>query len=114
MRVNIDDTTLDEDGTHYLYQGELFTGELVETLANGTIVTLKRVRNGQQDGVDQQWYPDGTPRSESTIVSGSAVGLSRQWHPNGQLAEEAELDHSGDVIWQRCWAEDGTPIASGA
>jgi hypothetical protein len=23
MRIDIDDTTLDEDGTHYLYRGEL-------------------------------------------------------------------------------------------
>ena len=74
MRIDIDDATIDEDGSLYLYNGEPVTGELSETHPNGTLVSLIPVRDGRVSGVERLWYPDGTPRLESTVFNGLAVG----------------------------------------
>lgn len=110
MRIDIGDATIDEDGSLYLYNGEPFTGELSETHPNGTLVSLIPVRDGRVSGVERLWYPDGTPRLESTVFNGLAVGTSHEWHPNGQLAEERKFDDHGNQLSRLRWDQDGKPI----
>jgi antitoxin component YwqK of YwqJK toxin-antitoxin module len=112
MRVNIDDTDMD-DAQRFLYRGALFTGELVETDPAGTVIALTTIRNGIAHGPDRGWYPDGTLRSEIEVVDGRAVGTSREWHPNGRPAEERDFDEHGRLIAVRSWAADGTPTGAG-
>jgi antitoxin component YwqK of YwqJK toxin-antitoxin module len=112
MRINIEETDLNEDGTHYTYQGELFTGEIVVTDRAGTVVAVKPVVGGRQHGVERSWYPDGTLRREIPMDDGVVRGTSRRWHPNSRLAEEREFDDAGNWVAVRRWAEDGTVLES--
>jgi antitoxin component YwqK of YwqJK toxin-antitoxin module len=109
MRVNIDDVDFD-DGVHYVYDGQLFNGEVVETDHDGNVIELVPVVDGRANGVERSWYADGTLSGEITVVNGNATGTSRRWHPNGQLAEERDFDARGSLVEIRRWDEDGTPV----
>ena len=109
MRINIDDATVD-DGFTYRYEGELVTGEIVETDPSGNVVGLTPVVDGVPNGIERAWYPDGTLRLEIPMADGAAQGTSRRWHPNGRLAEERDFDDRGNLVAIREWAEDGTPV----
>jgi antitoxin component YwqK of YwqJK toxin-antitoxin module len=109
VRINIDDADFD-DGVFYRYNGELVTGEIVETDRQGNVVNLTPVTDGRPNGVERAWYSDGTLRIETTVVDGEATGTSRQWHPNGRLAEERDFDDRGRLVAIRQWDENGTPI----
>ena len=109
MRVNIDDTDMDK-AQRFTYDGELFTGEVVETDRDGNVIGLTTVRDGIPHGPDLGWYPDGTLEGRTTVVDGMVVGVSSHWHPNGRLAEEREFDDRGQLVDVRRWREDGTPI----
>jgi antitoxin component YwqK of YwqJK toxin-antitoxin module len=111
MRINLDDTSYGDDEEEiYRYNGELITGDVVETDRDGNVIGLTPVVNGRANGVERAWYSDGTLRLEIPVVNGNATGTSRQWHPNGQLAEERDFDGRGDLVAIRLWAEDGTPL----
>lgn len=110
MRIDIDDVTIDEDGSLYLHGAEPFTGELAETHPNGALISLIPVRGGRVHGVERLWYPDGAPRLECTVVNGMAVGTSYEWHPNGQLAEQREFDRQGEQLYRRRWDEQGRSL----
>lgn len=109
MRIDIDDVDFD-DGVNYRYNGQLLTGEVVETDRDGNVIELTPVVDGRPNGVERAWYPDGTRRVETTVADGAATGISRQWHPNGQLAEERDFDERGDLVAIRLWDENGTPV----
>lgn len=49
MRINIDDTDMD-DNLSYTYNGELFTGEVVETNPAGDVIELGEYRLGVEHG----------------------------------------------------------------
>lgn len=108
MRINIDDTDID-DSLHYLYQGEPFTGEVVETNQAGQILNLITLSGGRGHGLELSWHPNGQLKTETTLEDGRAVGISRAWHPNGQLADEREFDDDGDLVSVIRWNEDGSP-----
>jgi antitoxin component YwqK of YwqJK toxin-antitoxin module len=107
-RVDMDDIDIDVGGC-YLYEGEAFTGEVVEVDKSGRIVGLTTVERGLAHGPDLTWYPNGQLQSEVDVVRGISVGISRSWHPNGQLAEE--LHHrAGGAPTARRWDEEGNLI----
>lgn len=111
MRINIDGTDLD-DSLRYVYDGNLFTGELVELDQNGVVIALKTVVEGIVHGKEQSWYPDGTLEMDTDVVDSIAVGVSRHWHSNGQLSEEREFNEAGDLIGHRQWSENGELTSS--
>jgi antitoxin component YwqK of YwqJK toxin-antitoxin module len=109
MRIDIDDTDLDEDA-HYLYEGRPFTGTLVDTNDQGIVVGELTVTDGVPDGYQRGWYQDGRRHFDIPLVAGGPVGTSRRWYPNGRLAQEKQFTDDGDLIAIRRWAEDGTPL----
>lgn len=106
MRINIDDTDLDSDMC-YLYQGEPFTGEAVETVSGGRIIAVTTYQNGREHGPSWEWYPDGQMKFEGAARDGRAIGVNRGWHRNGQLAEEKIFDERSRLISVRRWDENG-------
>lgn len=44
--------------------------------------------NGILDGMQEEWYPDGTPRCLSSWKNGVRQGIAQIWGSNGQLAEQ--------------------------
>lgn len=111
MRINIDDAEYDENYT-YTYQGEPFTGELIETAPDGTLLASIPVVEGIPNGLQRAWHVDGSLQRETHVVDGRAVGQSRSWHRNGRLAEEQEFDELGREVSIRRWAEDGSVLTS--
>lgn len=91
------------------YEGEPFTGEVVEQLGDQLIAQQFYV-DGIPHGPDREWWVDGGPKSEGEIRHGMPTGIYRAWHRNGQLAEEREFADDGRVAVLRRWDEDGNPI----
>jgi antitoxin component YwqK of YwqJK toxin-antitoxin module len=110
MRINFNDTTMDE-GTRLLHDGNLYTGEVVETDDDdGTILCLNTYKDGYEDGIQKEWYRDGSPKSVYRTVKGSPVGESEEWYDNGQLAIRQEFDQWGTVRKRDEWDENGEPL----
>ncbi|HVV22634.1 MAG TPA: hypothetical protein VHF06_24575 [Pseudonocardiaceae bacterium] len=111
MRVNLDDTTTDETGTYRMYDGAPFTGEVVETAMDGTVVGLVTYQDGLERGPQREWYYDGQLRSEYVDLDGDRpAAVYQEWHENGRLAARKEFDRHGTLRKQEVWTEDGTPI----
>jgi antitoxin component YwqK of YwqJK toxin-antitoxin module len=106
MRINFEEAYHDDD-LRLRYQGERFTGEVVETTPDGRIIALTSYFNGMEDGPAAEWYPNGQLRARGSTSSGRAVGLHLEWHPNGQLAVEHRFDDAGREISIRRWDESG-------
>lgn len=113
LRVNIDDTDMNEDGSLLLHHGEPFTGEVEERDGDGRLVALETYRNGRAEGVSRLWHANGRLRSESDCRWGNAIGVSRDWHDNGQLAAEKVFDDVGALMEVRRWNEHGEPVMIG-
>jgi antitoxin component YwqK of YwqJK toxin-antitoxin module len=109
MRVNIEDTTVDE-GETVLYQGEPLTGEVVDTAPDGTVITLRSYRDGREEGPQREWYDDGTPESEYRVTDSKLTGETLDWHPNGRLARRQEFDEFGQLRMREVWDEDGQSV----
>lgn len=115
-RIDIDDPDVEMDiGQRMLYQGELFTGEVVEYV-DEQIVYLDVYTEGIRDGLSQGWYPDGSRKSLGNVRNGMPRGEFKEWHPNGilkvrqffdddiySLRDETFWDESGNVTrdWHR-------------
>ncbi|PPK63300.1 hypothetical protein CLV40_12913 [Actinokineospora auranticolor] len=109
MRVEFDDVDT-EDDLHVVYQGEPFTGEVVERAPNGQIVALTTYFNGMEDGPSAEWYPSGEPKAAGAVRYGTAVGVHEFWHRDGGLAGRDEFDDSGRLLRRLRWAVDGTVV----
>ena len=109
MRINIDDTETDSDGST-LYEAKPYTGEVIETDRDGNLIYLNTYTMGWDDGPYREWYAGGGLKGEGRTRLGIPVGIWRAWHENGQLAEESVYDDegSGKRLRRRVWAEDGT------
>ncbi|MEV6385289.1 hypothetical protein AB0M31_38465 [Streptomyces sp. NPDC051773] len=107
-RIDIDDPKVDfDDGERLFYQGELFTGEVVE-YQGSALVSLETYRDGIVDGPVRQWYEDGTLRAEGTMRAGFPVGESRRWHPDGALAAKRITTEDGHhPLAELEWDENG-------
>jgi hypothetical protein len=92
------------------YQGEPFTGEVVETIGGVTVLSQDFYVDGIPDGPSREWYVDGTLEAEGRMSHGRPTGLFRRWHPNGQLAKEKEFNVRGELVATREWDENGQPI----
>jgi antitoxin component YwqK of YwqJK toxin-antitoxin module len=109
VRVDYDDVET-EDDLQVTYQGELFTGEVVERSPQGQIIALTTYVKGMEDGLSAEWYPTGERKAEGSARYGTAVGVHEEWHRNGNPATRVEFDDQGKMLSRQRWAEDGTPI----
>ncbi|MCZ7377847.1 toxin-antitoxin system YwqK family antitoxin [Micromonospora sp. WMMC250] len=111
MRVDYDDVET-EDDLRVTYQGEPFTGEVVERSPQGQVIALTTYFEGMEDGPSAEWYPTGERKAEGNVRYGTAVGVHEEWHRNGNPASRVEFDNQGRMLSRQRWAEDGTPIES--
>jgi antitoxin component YwqK of YwqJK toxin-antitoxin module len=108
MRLNADDVDLYE-GTYVQYEGANFTGEVAETLDDGTVIGLNTYVDGLEDGPQRAWTDDGTLVSEYQAVRGMPVGEAKDWYANGQLRRRQEFDQHGTLRKRDVWDENGVP-----
>ncbi|MEU1362484.1 hypothetical protein ABZ356_21885 [Micromonospora zamorensis] len=111
MRVEYDDVET-EDDLRVTYQGEPFTGEVIERSPQGQVIALTTYFKGTEDGLSTEWYPSGERKAEGSARYGIAVGVHEEWHRNGNPAARVEFDDQGKLLSRHRWAEDGTPIES--
>jgi antitoxin component YwqK of YwqJK toxin-antitoxin module len=67
-----------ENGTkrfEYTALNDAYEGELKEWTENGQLFHLAHYKNGQEDGVQKMWHPNGKLRSNFIIVQGRRYGL---------------------------------------
>ena len=43
-----------------------------------------RMVKGLKNGLYQEWYPDGKPKSKGKFINGIESGLYTEWYSNGQ------------------------------
>ncbi|KZM75405.1 toxin-antitoxin system YwqK family antitoxin [Nocardia terpenica] len=109
-RINADFDPISWDvNDRLMYQGEPFTGEVVETLGD-KILSQQSYVNGIPHGPDREWWPNGTLESEGQMRDGRPYGIYRRWHENGQLAGEKHFGDDGALHTVLEWDEDGNPI----
>lgn len=101
-----------DDAQRLLYRGDLLTGEVTEHLGD-KLVSRDVYVDGVQNGPSQEWYMDGTLRSEGTVRRGLPCGESKEWHPNGTLASRKVFDEDGLTLREDyAWDEDGRQTRS--
>ncbi|GAA3745921.1 toxin-antitoxin system YwqK family antitoxin [Salinactinospora qingdaonensis] len=109
-RVHEEDIDFETQGIA-TYEGEAYTGEIVEHDENGNTISLVTYRDGEEDGPYLEWYPDGTPQVKGFIVSGKGpIGTWIKWHKNGQISQEQHFDDRGREVARRQWDEHGNVI----
>jgi antitoxin component YwqK of YwqJK toxin-antitoxin module len=106
MRVDLDQIQWDEFAL-VIYNGEPFTGEVVEKSPDGAIVAVTNYTDGLEDGPSTEWYPSGQLRARGLSRLGTAVGVHQEWHPNGRLAAETRFDDQGRQLSGEAWDEAG-------
>lgn len=106
--VHADDIERD-DRLRITYEGEPFTGELVDRWGD-QLLALTTYHEGWPDGPSMEWYEDGTLRSEGMNRHSQAVGVHEQWHRNGRLAVEKRFDDEGHLVHDKHWDEEGNPV----
>jgi antitoxin component YwqK of YwqJK toxin-antitoxin module len=108
-RVNSDDTMIDDDGVTMLHHGTPFTGEVVETSMDGTVIRMNTYRDGLEHGPQREWYYEDGLREEYHAVAGQITGVAQEWHENGRPAMRRQYDERGVLRKQETWDENGTP-----
>lgn len=85
---------LTDDKPYFLHDGELFSGQIVQHLLDGTLLRNYNVRNGLLDGLNQEFNNDGNLSVKANFSNGSGNGRFQVFHKNGQLFEEGNLNNN--------------------
>jgi hypothetical protein len=65
--------------------GRPFTGDILDSYANGLRRAVTPYRNGRRDGDALMWYPNGQLMAETEFVSGREEGVSKGWWEDGRI-----------------------------
>lgn len=106
IRVEEDDLDWDDNNLPS-HEGEPFTGESVETMPDGRLLSLTTYVEGLDEGPFRVWSGDGVLVVEGTSHLGRPVGVQREWYKNGAPKVEREYGEQGDLLRYRAWDEDG-------
>ncbi|MBO0952356.1 hypothetical protein J2I46_27485 [Fibrella sp. HMF5405] len=79
------DTLLRKTDDGWLYEGQLFSGYMVEKERDGRIVYRLPILDGRENGVATGWYNTGEKLLVRLFIDGKKEGQFRQWWPNGKL-----------------------------
>jgi hypothetical protein len=97
------------DAQELLYEGEPYTGTVVERGPAGQLITEQHFRAGVLDGVSRAWNLEGTVIREREYNFGMYKRW-REWHANGQLKRDIRYDALGHVTVDGAWDALGRPI----
>lgn len=74
---------------------------------NGQRESVRLYREGHKAGHHMGWWPDGSPRFESTYEDHAFEGESRSWHANGRIFEIRHYSHGHEEGMQQSWTAEG-------
>jgi MORN repeat protein len=64
-------------------------------------------------GLEERFFPDGTPRARRHFDRGQPTGEWRSWYSNGVLRSEYDYDSAGAPTIMRFFHSNGRPSAEG-
>ena len=64
-------------------------------------------------GLEREWYPDGTPKSERSFDHGNGTGQWRTWYQGGAVSYEYRFGAPDEPTTMRFLHEDGSLQAEG-
>lgn len=89
--------------TYHPETGKLALERRIELYPDGRIV---------RDGLEREWYADGTPRTERGYRHGEPVGTWRTFFPDGAVESEVVM-HAGEPGVMSWWYASGALAARG-
>jgi hypothetical protein len=107
IRVNEEELTFNDD--QRLHNGIPFTGIGYEAYSDSRLKREATYYDGFQEGLVQEWFPNGNLKCQWHAEHGRAVGNLLNWHENGVLYSKAEYEF-GVKISYREWNNNGTLI----
>jgi antitoxin component YwqK of YwqJK toxin-antitoxin module len=97
-RIHYDDTSMNADNSCVLFDGVPYTGEVVDTAEDGTVISVNTYRGGLQDGVQREFHWDGSPSARYTCLRGMPVGEALEWDPDGRQTRRRVFDQHGRLV----------------
>lgn len=70
------------------FEGKSFTGFLTENYPNGKPKSWTSMKDGLPDGLWQEWYENGHLKFNANWLNGKGHGLWEYYHENGILRQE--------------------------
>ncbi|WP_026904666.1 toxin-antitoxin system YwqK family antitoxin [Pedobacter glucosidilyticus] len=70
------------------YQGQVFTGTIVQFDENNNLICEEEFKNGHLGGGQRTFYPNGQMEQEYFIKYNKNYGLHRKWDESGTLTYE--------------------------
>ena len=92
-----------------VYQGEPFSGNLIERYADSRVKARTDYVNGKRHGIFMQWYPDGIVKEVRYYTGGAKVAVHTGWWPDGEIKFSYAFkdgQYHGDL---REWYNGGQP-----
>jgi antitoxin component YwqK of YwqJK toxin-antitoxin module len=89
LRVSYDDLEIQGfnagGGVIYRYQGNLFTGVIVEFYDDGKVESETEFKNGSKEGVHRTYHPNGKIENEYLEKNNREYGVDKTWDESGNL-----------------------------
>lgn len=96
------------------YQGGVQAGEVKVFDANGVLISVHHVKNGNKHGEEIEYYEpshvddDLTPRLSLNWYEGKVQGIVRTWYPDGTQESQREMSNNKKNGLFTAWYEDGS------
>jgi hypothetical protein len=104
--LEISDPHFERRGQRVWLVGRPFTG-IAEWHERGALVRRTTYHDGQREGPEWRWWPDGTPRMTCTFHHDEFDGVLRTWHKDGQPASERHYAMGHETGRQHTWTTTG-------
>jgi len=69
--------------------------------------------NGQPNGVETEWYPDGTKKTQNKYIKGVLVDSSYGYYSNGKIESIVICNHDGSECRSIAFSENGDTLSLG-
>ena len=83
-----------------------YTGWWVSFHENGQVYRLTQFKNGEIEGIADEWYENGQKDQERNYKDGKKEGLFTKWYKNGQKQHE-ENYKDGKLMSAEVWKPNG-------
>lgn len=103
-----------DDKPYFLYEGELFSGQIVHKLLDGTLIRNYSVSSGLLDGLNQEFDNEGNLSVKINFSDGYGNGPFEVYYENGQLFEKGSLSNNKIEGEYKSFFENGTIQAKGS
>lgn len=116
---------------YLIFNGNPYTGEVLQNHLNGKIRSQKYFLEGKENGVWREYFADGKLRLQREYKAGKKIGilkewwgesilkreysfaedeyegLCREWNEEGRLVKEMHYEKGYEVGLQRVWFDSG-------